>query len=135
MPRAFNQSITVIQWQFMTINELWGSIISLNFKMTLVIHLHTAGPPTDNAMKSNFEDLCKWLDEQTELLTVSKLYAKMCSFAEKDLNVYCWKWMKKQLEQHYQNPILLNLIVRRTRPFEGSLFYTYGKCQCMLSEQ
>ena len=55
---------------------------------------------TGNAMKSNFEKLCKWLDKQTELLTVSKLHAKMCSFAEKYLNAYFSKWMKKQLQQH-----------------------------------
>ena len=29
----------------------------------------------------------------------------MCSFAEKDLNVYSLKWMKKQLEQEYQNSV------------------------------
>ena len=41
---------------------------------------HTSGRRADNAMKSNFEKLCKWLDEQTELFTVSELHAKMCSF-------------------------------------------------------
>ena len=69
---------------------------------------HTTGHPTNNAMKSNFEKLCKWLDEKTELSTVRKLHAIMCSFPEKDLNVCCLKWMKKQLEQHYQNSIFLN---------------------------
>ena len=50
---------------------------------------HMPGPSTNNAMKSNFEKLCKWFDEQTELFTVSELHAKMCLFAEKDLlNVY-----------------------------------------------
>ena len=29
---------------------------------------HNPGCHTDNAMKSNFEKLCKWLDGQTELL-------------------------------------------------------------------
>ena len=62
---------------------------------------HNPGRRTDNAMKSNFEKLCKWLDEQTKLLTASKLHAKMCSFAEKDQNAYSLKWMKKQLEQHF----------------------------------
>ena len=54
-------------------------------------------------MKSNFAKLCKWLDGQTELFTLSELHAKMYSFTEKDLNIYSLKWMKKQLEQHYQN--------------------------------
>ena len=48
---------------------------------------HTAGHSTDNAMKTNFEKLCKWLDEQTKLFTVSELHAKIGSFAEKDLNL------------------------------------------------
>ena len=56
-------------------------------------------------MKSNFEKLCKRLDEQTELFKVSELHAKMCLFAEKDLNVYSLKWIKKQIEQHYQNSL------------------------------
>ena len=43
---------------------------------------HRAGHPTDNVMKLNFEKLCKWLDEQTRLFTVSELHAKMCLFAE-----------------------------------------------------
>ena len=47
---------------------------------------HMAGHPTYNAMKSNFEKLCNWLDgqvdEQTELFTMSVLHAKMCLFAE-----------------------------------------------------
>ena len=30
----------------------------------------------------------------------------MCSFTEKDLNASSLKWMKKQLEQHYQNSII-----------------------------
>ena len=29
----------------------------------------------------------------------------MCLFAEKDINVYAFKWMKRQLEQHYENSI------------------------------
>ena len=45
---------------------------------------HTPGCRTDNAMKSNFEKICKWFDEQTELFTVSELHAKICSFAEKN---------------------------------------------------
>ena len=64
---------------------------------------HTPGRRTDNAMKLNFEKLCKWLDEQRELFTVSELHAKMCSCGEKDQNAYSLKCMKKQLEQHYQN--------------------------------
>ena len=47
---------------------------------------HTSGHPTDNAMKSNFEKLCKRLAEQVELFTKNDLHAKMCSFAEKDLH-------------------------------------------------
>ena len=54
-------------------------------------------------MKSNFEKLCKWLDKETELFTVSELHGKMCSIIEKDLNISSLKWMKKHLEQHYQN--------------------------------
>ena len=54
-------------------------------------------------MKSNFEKLCKWLDKETELFTVSELHGKMCSFIEKDLNISSLKWMKKHLEQHYHN--------------------------------
>ena len=60
---------------------------------------------TDNTMKSNFEKLCKLLDGQTELFTLSELHAKIYSFKEKDLLVCSLKWMKKQLEQHYQNSI------------------------------
>ena len=75
---------------------------------------HTAVHPADNAIKSN-------------LFTVSEIHAKMYSFAEKDLNAYCLKWMKKQLGQHYQNSIFLNHAVRRTRPSEDNLFYRYSK--------
>ena len=53
--------------------------------------LNTRLEAADNALKSNFEKLCKWLDEQTELFTVGELHAKMCSFAEKDQNVYSLK--------------------------------------------
>ena len=45
---------------------------------------HNLGRSTDNATN-------KWLDEQTELFTVSKLHTKICSFAVKDLNVYSLK--------------------------------------------
>ena len=54
-------------------------------------------------MKSNFEKLCKWLDRETELFTVSELHAKMCSFTEKYLNVSSLKSMKMQSQKHYQN--------------------------------
>ena len=53
------------------------------------------GRPTDNGMKSNFEKLCKWFDEKTKLFIMSELHTKKNLFAEKDLNVYCLKWMKK----------------------------------------
>ena len=49
-------------------------------------------------MKSNFEKLCKWLDKETELFTVSELHGKMCSIIEKDLNISSLKWMKKHLD-------------------------------------
>ena len=42
-------------------------------------------------MKSNFERLCKWLDRKTELFTLSETHAKLCSFAEKDLNGLLFK--------------------------------------------
>ena len=42
-------------------------------------------------MKSNFEILCKWLDRKTELSTLNEAHAKLCSFAEKDLNVLLFK--------------------------------------------
>ena len=61
---------------------------------------------TGNAIKPNFEELCKWLEKETELFTISELHPKMCSFTEKDLNVSSLKWMEKQLEQHYQNSII-----------------------------
>ena len=38
---------------------------------------HISGRRTDNAMKSIFDKLCKWLDEPTELFTVSQLHAEM----------------------------------------------------------
>ena len=57
---------------------------------------HTAEHPTNNAMKSNFEKLCKWLNEQTKLFTVSELHAKNMFICKNYLNVYCLKWMKKQ---------------------------------------
>ena len=46
---------------------------------------HTAGHLADNAIKSNLENLCKWLDKQTEPFTVSELHAKIYSFSEKGL--------------------------------------------------
>ena len=46
---------------------------------------HKLGHPSDNTMKSNAKQLCKWLDKPTELFTVSELHAKISSFAEKDL--------------------------------------------------
>ena len=45
---------------------------------------HTAGHPIDNAMKANFEKLCKWLDEQTELFTGSELKRPKCSLFKMD---------------------------------------------------
>ena len=61
-----------------------------------------------------------------QLFTVSALHAKLCLFAEKGLNVYYLKWIKKQLKQHYKNSIFFKQAVRGTRPFKGSLFYRYG---------
>ena len=46
---------------------------------------------TDSWMKSNSERLCKWLDRKTELSTLNEAHAKLCSFAEKDLNVLLFK--------------------------------------------
>ena len=37
---------------------------------------HTLARRTDNTMRSNFEKLCKWLDGQAELFTLSELHAK-----------------------------------------------------------
>ena len=54
----------------------------------------TTGHPTDSALKSNFENLCKRLDEQTELFTVTELHGRIGSFAEKDLNVYCLQFFE-----------------------------------------
>ena len=91
---------------------------------------HAPGSRTDNALKSNFEKLCKWLDEQTELFTVSELYAKMCSFAEKDQNVYSLKWMKKQLEQHHQNSIFFT-----DEPGRSNIVCFTDMASTILSEQ
>ena len=60
-------------------------------KRTHTEHDHSV----DNAEESNFEKLCKCLDEQTELLTLSELRAKMYSVNNK--NYLCrrkvnWKW-------------------------------------------
>ena len=44
---------------------------------------HTVGHPADNAMKSNFEF---WI--------LSELHAKICSFAEKNLTVYCLQFFE-----------------------------------------
>ena len=38
---------------------------------------HMPGSRTGNAIKSNLEKLCKWLDKQRELFIVSELHAKM----------------------------------------------------------
>ena len=81
---------------------------------------HAAGHSTNNAMKSNFEKLCKWLNEQTKLFTVSEWAScKNMFICKKYLNVYCLKWMKKQLEQHYQN-IFFELGYSKSRQFKGS---------------
>ena len=58
---------------------------------------------------------------------MSEIHEKMYSLSEKDQNAYCLKWMKKELEQHYQNSVFLNHAVRRIRPSEDSLFYRYSK--------
>ena len=67
---------------------------------------HTPGHCTDKAMKLHLNYI--WLGQQTKLFTVSKLHAKVCSF-ENDLNVSSLKWMKKQLEQFYQNSFFLQM--------------------------
>ena len=104
---------------------------------------HTPGRRTDNAMKSNFEKLCKWLDEQRELFTVSELHAKMCSFGEKDQNAYSLKWMKRKLEQHYQNSFFsqMNQAVRTLSvlrigqvPFYQNNFTKIGKRILMMKK-
>ena len=84
----------------------------------------------DNVMRSNFEKLCKWLDGQTELFTLSELSTKMCSFAEKDLNVYSLKWMNKQLEQHYQNSIFFT-----DEPDHSNVVYFTDMESTILSKQ
>ena len=64
--------------------------------------------------KSNFDKLYKWLDEQTELFTVSELHAKICSFAKKRSKCLLFKMQ-------------FNSFHRETWPFEHSLFYGYDK--------
>ena len=91
---------------------------------------YAPGLRTANAMKSNFEKLCKWLDKQTEFFIVNELHAKMCSFAEKDLNVYSLKWMKKQLEQYHQNFIFLT-----DEPRSSNVVYFTTMASTILSEQ
>ena len=76
---------------------------------------NTPGRPTITLQtESNFDKLYKWLDEQTELFTVSELHAKICSFAKKRSKCLLFKMQ-------------FNSFHRETWPFEHSLFYGYDK--------
>ena len=68
------------------------------------------GNPRITQPNQILKKICNSLDEQTE-----PFYSEWasCKNAEKDLNIYCVRWMKKQLEQHYQNSIFLNQTTRR----------------------
>ena len=46
----------------------------------------TPGRRKDNGMKSNFEKLCKWFDEQTELFTVS--FMQKCVHLQKKIKMF-----------------------------------------------
>ena len=81
-------------------------------------------------MNSNFEKLCKWVDKETELFTVSELHAKVCSFTEKNLYFSSLKWMKKQLERFYQNSIYFT-----DEPGRSNVVYFTVMASTILSEQ
>ena len=77
---------------------------------------HMPGCSTDNAMKSNFEKLCK----QTELSIVSELHAKMSSFAEKWSQCLLLKLYEKAVGTKLQEFFFFH---SWTRPFKHSMFY------------
>ena len=84
-------------FDLVVVKQHWSSFQLCNISRTIWIYFftkkctpttkvteteHTTGHPTDNVMKLNFQKLWKWLDEQTELFTVSKLHAK-CVYLQK----------------------------------------------------
>ena len=91
---------------------------------------HTLGCPKDNAIKSNFEKLYKWLNGQTKLFTVIEIHATMCSFAEKDLNVL-FTMVEKAVTTTLPEFKFFHIW---SKPFEHSLFYGYGKYHIIKGE-
>ena len=82
-----------------------------------------AGRPTNNAVKSNFEKWYKWLDEQTELFTISEFHAKYVDLQKRS------KCLLFKIDEKNVSIALLeiNFFHRWTRTFERSVFSRYGK--------
>ena len=86
---------------------------------------HMAEHPTDNAMKSNFEKLCRWFDEQTPISRT--VYSEWASCK----NVFICRNRSKcllfKIDEKAVKKNTTKIHFFLTGPFKGSLFYRYGK--------
>ena len=60
-----------------------------------------------------FLKLCNWLDDQTELFTVTELHEKLCSIAGSS-DTYSVKWLKKRLQEQYKEQIFFTDLPGKT---------------------
>ena len=58
-------------------------------------------------MKDAFQKICEWLDEQTELNTLTELYDKTRCLSATD-EIYSLNWMKKKLGEHHKDFIIFS---------------------------
>ena len=62
------------------------------------------GRREDEEMKDSFEKLTSWLDNETELFTVTELHAKMSELSN-GAEIYSKKWLNTKLKEHYGESI------------------------------
>ena len=69
-----------------------------------VSSVEAKGRPIDNLKQYEFEQLCQWMENEVEMISLSEAHKKMIELAGNS-EVYTRKWLKKSLETKYGEEI------------------------------
>ena len=61
----------------------------------------TPGQPIDTDRQFYFEELCSWLESETEIHTLSEIHNQMAEIAGSEDTIYSWKWLKTKIKEKY----------------------------------
>ena len=62
----------------------------------------TVGRPACNVEQENFDILCKWLESEAEIYSMSEIYSRMVELVGENKDIYTKRWPKTKLKIKYR---------------------------------